>query len=98
MSIEEAIKEEKVQDIWRAFLNPRLIISIIMPIRSQVCMLAYQPNFVSRQFRLFQLLPEPLFNKKREICIVGEPYAVKDVKACQDLYVNFANLTLTPFE
>ena len=66
--------------------------------KSQVCILDYQPNFVAHQFRLCQILPEPLFNKKREICIAGVPYAFKEVAIRQERYAGFANFTLISFE
>ena len=64
----------------------------------QVCILAYQPNFAARQFGLFQILPEPLFNKKREICIVRVPYDFKEVAIRQERYAGFADFTLISFE
>src|ERR1051325_1077108 len=98
MPLEQAIEEEVIRDIWCAFLNPRLIVSRITHVKSQVCILDYQPNFVAHQFRLCQILPEPLFNKKREICIAGVPYAFKEVAICQELYAGFAEFTLISFE
>ncbi|XP_050918350.1 uncharacterized protein LOC127135752 [Lathyrus oleraceus] len=67
--LEDAVKNTntKIEDIWRAFLFPRLLVSRILPVKSHVCLLAYQPNFVSRQFGLCQLIPVSLFNRKREI-------------------------------
>ena len=97
MPLEQAIEEEIIRDIWCAFLNPRLIISRITHVKSQVCILAYQPNFVARQFGLCQILPEPLFNKKREICLAGVPYSFKEIETRQKQYAGFADFSLVFF-
>ena len=99
-SIEEAIKDAntEVEDVWRAFLLPRLLISRIFPVKNYVCMLAYQPNFVSRQFGLNQLVPVSLFNRKKEICYAGIDYVMRDVAKHQEYHVDFVVFKLAPFE
>ncbi|XP_050920289.1 uncharacterized protein LOC127137927 [Lathyrus oleraceus] len=49
-SLEDAVRDAntEIEDIWRAFIFPRLLVSRILPVKSHVCLLAYQPNFVSR--------------------------------------------------
>jgi hypothetical protein len=53
-SLKDAVKNAntEIKDIWHAFLFPRLLVSRILPVKSHVCLFAYQPNFVSRQFGL----------------------------------------------
>ena len=69
-----------------------------MPVKSHVCLLAYQPNFVSRQFGLCQLVPEPIFNRNKYICVAGVDYVFQDIAKYQNYHANFAEFKLTLFQ
>lgn len=57
-------QETKSLLIWEAFLTPKLITLRLYPSKSQVILIAYQPNLVARQFRLIQILPKCLYDRK----------------------------------
>src|ERR1051325_10257686 len=97
MSLSEAVKSREMQDIWKAFLLPRLISSRITPTKNQIFLLAYQPNFVSQQFGLCQLIPEPLFQTQSAITS-GRTFKARDAKLQQEQYQEFAQFDLIPFE
>jgi hypothetical protein len=97
MSLSEAAKSKEIQDIWKAFLLPRLISSRITPTKNQILLFAYQPNFVSRQFGLCQLIPEPLFQSQSAITS-GRTFKARDAKLQQEQYQEFAQFDLIPFE
>lgn len=87
----------KFEDIWYAFLLPRLLVSRIITVKNHVCLLAYQPNFMSHQFRLCQLFPDPLFNWKQEHYVARVDYTVQDIAKYQSYHANFAEFQLIPF-
>ena len=99
-SLEDAVKNAntEIEDIWRAFLLPRLLVSRILPVKSHVCLLAYQPNFVSRQFGLCQLIPVSLFNRKREICCAGTDWSARDIATHKGFHANFAEFQLIAYQ
>ena len=97
MSLSEAVKSKEIQDIWKAFLLPRLISSRITPAKNQIFLFAYQPNFVSRQFGLCQLIPEPLFQTQSAITS-GQTFKAREAKLQQEQYQDFAQFELLPFE
>ena len=97
MALSEAIKSKEIQDVWRAFLLPRLISSRITPAKNQILLFAYQPNFVSRQFGLCQLIPEPLFQTESAITS-GRTFKAREAKIQQEQYQGFAQFELIAFE
>src|ERR1051325_6383339 len=97
MSLSEAVKSREIQDIWKAFLLPRLISSRITPAKNQIFLFAYQPNFVSRQFVLCQLIPKPLFQTQSAITS-GRTFKAREAMLQQEQYRDFAQFELLPFE
>lgn len=53
--------------IWEAFLTPKLLLTRLGQLRNQFTLLSYQPNLVSRQFGLIQIMPKPLFARKNSL-------------------------------
>ena len=97
IALSEAIKSKEIQDVWRAFLLPRLISSRITLAKNQIFLFAYQPNFVSRQFGLCQLIPEPLFQTESAITS-GRTFKAREAKIQQEQYQGFAQFELITFE
>ncbi|XP_050876858.1 uncharacterized protein LOC127080587 [Lathyrus oleraceus] len=99
-SLKDAMKNAntEIEDIWRAFLLPRLLVSRILPVKSHVCLLAYQPNFVSRQFGLCQLIPFSLFKRKCEICCAGTEWSARDIAVHKEFHSNCAEFQLIAFQ
>ena len=83
--------------IWEAFLTPRLLLTRIMPKKTQNILLTYQPNFVARQFGLFQILPEPLYHNKSGIFHRGMNFNNVEAQSTIRKFTGLFHITSVPF-
>ncbi|XP_058771322.1 uncharacterized protein LOC131644752 [Vicia villosa] len=61
--------------IWAAFLTPTLLSHCIESSGKCYGFVSYQPNLVSRQFGLSQMLPKRLYTHEADICWSGRPFS-----------------------
>ncbi|MCH98819.1 hypothetical protein A2U01_0019827, partial [Trifolium medium] len=61
--------EDEVNEIWHAYLNPTVLTCRIGPFLSDLGLVGYQPNLVSRQFGFSQMRPRSLFEVTKNICL-----------------------------
>jgi hypothetical protein len=58
---------EEVNEVWQAYLDPTVLSCRIGIQSNYYGLVGYQPNLVSRQFGLSQLLPESLFEDRAKV-------------------------------
>jgi hypothetical protein len=89
--------EEKITDIWRAFLTPTLLSCRFGTASTDFGLVGYFPNLVSRQFGLTQILPKSIYSHERDICLgyygMTEPQFHNFLKAFKG-----DNYAITPFK
>lgn len=68
--------------VWRAFLTPALLSFRIKAGWRGYDFMSYQPNSVTRQFGLSQMVPKPLVSHVTDIVWFGRSLNVDDHKAC----------------
>ncbi|MCI20129.1 hypothetical protein A2U01_0041290, partial [Trifolium medium] len=61
--------EDEVNEIWHAYLDPTVLSCRIGTFLSDLGLVGYQPNLVSRQFGFSQLRPKSLFEASKNICL-----------------------------
>ncbi|XP_058787635.1 uncharacterized protein LOC131661987 [Vicia villosa] len=68
--------------IWAAFLTPTLLSHRIESTGKCYGFVSYQPNLVSRQFGLSQMLPKSLYSHDNDICYSGRPFTSRQHLDC----------------
>lgn len=64
-----------VEEIWEAFLTPKIFSTRLGTSKENVKILCHKPNLVSCQFGIIQIVPKPFFNRKSELCICTIDYS-----------------------
>ena len=59
--------------IWKAFLIPRIIVSMVGA-NDAVTLMCYQPNMVARKFGLCQPLPRSFYKLSVVMCLSSQSY------------------------
>lgn len=91
-------QQAKSMVIWEAFITHRLLTHRLRPLKSRYSLLSYQPNLVSRQFRLVQLKPKPLYEKKRHMCLHSMFSTKEGFKTKTIRYISVTSLTIVSFQ